>query len=319
MANDKNDSGAAAHQVIVLAFDLVETELSHIPGQLAKALSSPQVTAAIQKTLLDFAKTRTDPNKTQITQVEAAKLFAALGDGVKDAGSDALLDQIKGTPEYKKLQASIEDFKSAASSSSLGIWVDRNKNILYVVGAALVVGTASVLYVTKTGGAAVNLVVNPLQGKQFDVVQLGKLKIKAELWEFKPDAAILGARVFGTLEWQKVSVELKLGILAQAADIQKVEGAAMVKFGPTNLSLTGEALPQTRVVNLALKLDYRGAAGNGKFNVGIGATYQDQLLGGQLNAGYQTKGVNLGVSGNVGQQKGGGAQFGGLFTITIPL
>ncbi len=320
MGNDKNDPGAAAHQVIVLAFDLVDTEIAKIPGQLKTALESAQVKAAIEKTLLDFAKSRTDPNQTQITDAEATKLFAALGDGVKDAGSKAFLDQVKNTPEYKKLQSSIEDFKTAAGSSALGIWVDKNKNILYVVGAALVVGTSSVLYVTKTGGAGVDLVVSPLNGKKFDVVQLGKLKLQAELWEFKPDARILGARVFGTLEWQKVTIDLKFGLLAQAADVQKVEGAAVVKSGGFNLSLTGEGLPQTRVVNLGLKLDYKGTAGNGKFNVGIGAMYQDQLMGGQLNAGYETKqGVNFGLSGNVGQQKGGGAQFGGLLTITIPL
>lgn len=320
MGNDKNDPGAAAHQVIVLAFDLVDTEIAKIPGQLKTALESAQVKAAIEKTLLDFAKSRTDPNQTQITDAEATKLFAALGDGVKDAGSKAFLDQVKNTPEYKKLQSSIEDFKTAAGSSALGIWVDKNKNILYVVGAALVVGTSSVLYVTKTGGAGVDLVVSPLNGKKFDVVQLGKLKLQAELWEFKPDARILGARVFGTLEWQKVTIDLKFGLLAQAADVQKVEGAAVVKSGGFNLSLTGEGLPQTRVVNLGLKLDYKGTAGNGKFNVGIGAMYQDQLMGGQLNAGYETKqGVNFGLSGNVGQQKSGGAQFGGLLTITIPL
>lgn len=320
MANGKNDPGAAANQVIVLAFDLFETEIADLPSQLAIALDSPQVRASIQKTLLDFAKTKIDPNKTQITAAEAAKLFEALGTGVKEEGSKVLLAQIKNTPEFKKLESSLEAFKTAAASTSLGVWVDHNKNILYVVGAALVVGTASVLYVTKTGGPIVKQIVNPLQDKQFDVVQLGKLKIKAGLWKFEPDAAVLGAKVVGEVKWQQVMVEVKFGILAQAADIQKVEGAVVVKSGGFHLNLTGEGLPQTRQVNLGLKLDYKGTTRNGNFNVGIGAMYQDQLMGGQLNAGFETKqGVNFGLSGNLGQQKGGGTQYGGLFTITIPL
>ena len=102
MANDKNDPGAAANQVIVLAFDLFETEIADLPSQLAIALDSPEVRASIRKTLLDFAKTKIDPNKTQITEAEAAKLFQALGEGVKDEGSKVLLAQIKNTPEYKK-------------------------------------------------------------------------------------------------------------------------------------------------------------------------------------------------------------------------
>lgn len=320
MGNETNDPGAAAHQIIVLAFDLVDSEIERIPNQIATAMNSPAVKAAIEKSLLDFAKTRTDPNKTQVSDAEAKKLFEALGKGVKDAGGDALLEQIKKTPEYQKLQGSIENFKKAAESSSLGVWVDKNKGILYVIGAALVVGTSSVLYITKTGGTVVNTAVSPLQGKEFDVVKIGALKLQAALWEFKPDAQILGAKVLATVTLQKVTINLKLGVLAQGAEVQKVEGAAVVKSGPIQFTATTEAKPQTNVVNLGLKLDYTGAAGNGKFNIGIGAMYQDNLASGQLNAGYQTKsGVNFGLSGNVGQQKSGGPAYGGLFTVTIPL
>jgi hypothetical protein len=309
----------AAHQVIVLAFNLVDSEVAQLPNQIAQALQSPPVQSAIQKSLLDFAKTRAGAANTTVSNEEANKLLESLSSGVKDAGSQKLLEEIKKTPEYKQLEASLEGFKKAAESSALGVWVDKNKNILYVVGAALVVGTASVLYITKTGGKLVNMAVSPLQGKQFEVLQIGTLKISAGLWDFQPDARIFGARIDATKNWENVSVELKLGVLAQGAEIQKAEGSAVVKSGPFSVTLTGDTKPQVQQVNLGLKLGYQGVVGNGKFNIGVGAMYQDQSVSGTLNAALQTKNATFGLQGNVGEGKGGGLQYGGMLTVTVPL
>lgn len=65
--------------------------------------------------------------------------------------------------QFRELETSVEAFKKAAESSALGVWMDKNKKVLYVVGAALVVGTAGVLYVTKTGGSLVNKAVDPFR------------------------------------------------------------------------------------------------------------------------------------------------------------
>jgi hypothetical protein len=43
----------AAHQVFVLAFQLVETEIDRLPSQLGEALGSPPVQAAIEKAGVD--------------------------------------------------------------------------------------------------------------------------------------------------------------------------------------------------------------------------------------------------------------------------
>jgi hypothetical protein len=294
MGDTKPDTIDAASQVIVLAFDLVDSEITRLPNQIAKALASPLVQDSIKKTLLDFAKTRAKAGGTVVSDDEARKLFGSLGTGVKDAASQDLLNQIKKTAEFKELAASLDDFKRAAESTSLGVWVDKNKNILYVVGVALVVGTAGVLYVTKTGGAIVDLAVDPLKDKKFEVLQIGRLKIAASLWEFKPDARILGARVFGTLTWEKVKVDLKLGVLAEGDKIKEAEGEAAVKSGPFSVAVTGKTKPQVQEVNLALKFSYDGVIGNGQFNLGVGAIY------------------------NVHPQKGGAPEYGGMITLTIP-
>ncbi len=323
MANGKSDVMDAAHQVIVLAFDLVDAEVSDLPGQALKALQSPPVQDAIKKTLLDFAKSKAKTGTTVVTDAEAKKLLDSLGTGVKDAASKDVIDQIKKSPEYKKLEASLNGFQKAAASSALGVWIDRNKKILYVVGAALVVGTGAVLYLTKTGGKVLNKVIDPLKGSEIEVLQIGKLKFKVGLWDFQPDARILGARVFSTAQWEKVTLELKLGLLAQGTQVQEVQGAAVVKSGPFNVTVTGDDKPQSHQVNLGLKFGYDGRIGNGKFDLSVGAMYerqnQNQQVSATLEASLKTKNATFGLQGNVGPQKGGGVQYGGLFTVTIPL
>lgn len=317
MADPKPDVMDAAHQVFVLAFDLVGSEFERLPDQVAKVLASAPVQAAITKSLLDFAKTKAKtPNSTVVSGEEAKKLVESLQKSVSDAAGDELLKQIKKTPEYLKLQASIEAFTKAAASSTLGVWVDKNKTILYVVGAALVVGTGTVLYVTKTGGSVLDTALDPLKGKTFEVLQIGKLTIKAGLWDFKPDARILGARVIGAATWEKVKLELKFGMLAEEADIKQIEGGAAIKSGPVSINFTADAKPQTKTVNLGLKVDYKVD----KFSLGVGAMYKDDLASASASASYTTKHAAFGLTGNIGQQKGSSnPQYGALFTVTIPI
>jgi hypothetical protein len=315
MPDADSDVLDAAHQIFVLAFDLADAEITRLPDQLNSALTSPLVQAAIEKTLLDFLKTTPAAGNTVMSGAEAQKLVTALEKGVGDPLSKELRDKIKATPEFKRLEKSIEAFKKAAASSTLGVWVDKNKNVLYVVGAALVVGTATALYVTKTGGALLNTALDPLKGKEFEVLQIGKLGMKAGLWDFKPDARVLGARVLGTVDWEKIKLDLKFGILAEGAVIQEVEGAAVLKSGAFSITMTGSDKIQAHQVNLGLNVGYE----KGNFNLGVGAMYKDDALSGTANLFYKTKNVTYGLQGNIGEQKGGGMQYGAMFLVTIPI
>jgi hypothetical protein len=311
---DSDDVFDASHQLFVLAFQLVDSEIDLLPGQLDAALSSPQVQAAIEKTLLDFL--RTTPSSTDVMSgAEAEKLITALKKNVSGPLNKQVLDKIKATPEYKRLEKSLKAFEAAAKSSALGAWVDRNKGILYVVGAGLVVGTATVLYITKTGGSALDTALGPLKDHNFDILQIGKLKIGAGLWNFQPDARIFGARVTGSMDWERVKVDLKFGVLAEGPAIQQVEGEAVIKTGPINLNLTGAENFQKHQINLGFNANYE----RGKFTVGVGAVYKDELLTGVANAGYKTGIGTVGLKVDAGERKGGGTNYDALLMLTIPI
>ena len=319
MADGKPGTIDAASQVIVLAFDLVDKTLPDTPTILANALQSAQVQNAITKTLYDYATSKAKKGVSIDSPEEGRKLLEAMGDEVLDAAADDVLKQIKKTPQFKALEASVVTFRKTVETSALGVWVDRNKGILYVVGVGLVAGTAGALYYTKTGGTLVNKAIDPLKGKKFEVLQIGTLNFGVELWEFKPDARTLGAKVITGKTWQAFSVELKLGLMAEGASIQQVDGSALVKSGAFSVNVTGNAKPQTQQVNLGLKLDYSGVIDNGTFNIGIGAMYQDNKGSATLGASYKTGPAKFGLEGNVGPKDGGGVQYGGLLTLSVDL
>lgn len=310
---------AAAH-VVVLAFDLVDATLPTTPDLLARALQSPVVQDAVKKTLLDYANTRVKKGAGGVdSSEEGRKLLEAIGEGVVDAAGKNVVAEIKKSRQYRALEASLVTFQKTAATSSLGVWVDQNQGILYVVGVALVAGTAGVLYYTKTSAAIVGKTIELAKNREFQILQIGTLKFGAALWDFRPDARVLGAKILTTKTWKNLSLDLKLGLLAEGSAIQQVEGSAVVKSGAFSVNVTGLANPQVQQVNLALSLDYTGVIDSGTFNVGIGAAYQDQKGSGKLGASYKSGGTKVGLEANVGPADSGGVQYGGLLTLSVDL
>jgi hypothetical protein len=309
----------AAQRVVVLAFDLVDAEITNMPGQIVKALQSPQIQDAIKKTLMGFAKSQGKASSTVISDEDAKKFLESLRTGAKDAATKALLDQVKNTHEYRMLEGSLEAFKKAAASTSLGIWVDKHRKVLYIVGTCLGLGTAAVLYITKSGGPLLTKALEPLKDHEFEVLTIGKLTIKTSMWDFQPDARIAGAKIHGTGNWERVNVDVKLGILAQGTQVQAAEGEAVVKSGGFLVTLNGGIKPQVHQVNLGLKFGYDGVVGNGKFNLGVGVIYKEDTVNGTLGATLKTKDITYGLQGNIGSKAGGGVQYGGLLTLTVAL
>ena len=298
MSDDAPGVLEATAEVVELSFSLVDAEVSMLPEQLPKAIGSPQVQEAIKKSLLDFAKTRSTKADTVVSGPDAQKFIEKLAEDSGKAALDSLGQQVQKTDAFKRLEASLKAFEKAAGSSSIGVWASENGTLLKVVGAMLIVGSGTVLYVTKTGGAMLNTALAPIEGKQFEVLAIGALKFKAGIWDFQPDARIFGARVGASAKWNKVDIDLKLGVLAEGPLIKQVEGAAVLKSGPIAVNLTAGAKPQTNVVNLGLRVDYQI---NDKVNIGLGAFYKVP----EPEKGHQ---------GYFDDRP----QYGGMLTVTIP-
>jgi hypothetical protein len=61
------------------------------------------------------------------------------------------------------------------------------------------------------------------------------------VWNIDPAAQVLGAKVITTKTWDAVSVELKLGVLAEGTTVQQVDGAALYS-GQFTLASVGDVI-----------------------------------------------------------------------------
>ncbi|HLK67498.1 MAG TPA: hypothetical protein VKU19_28875 [Bryobacteraceae bacterium] len=98
--------GDATTQVVVLAFDLFGQQLASFPTLLQKSLSDKNVQDAIQSALDSFILKRmaAGTGMNPLTAKDAQDLLAAIGGSAGGKLSDAALQQIKASPEYKRLE-----------------------------------------------------------------------------------------------------------------------------------------------------------------------------------------------------------------------
>ena len=308
MGNDSDSTKSAASVVdaasntVILAFDLLDSQISSLPDELAKSLQKPEVETAIRAVLTDFIMNKQKSGTTRVSDQEATQLANALKDKVAGKITDDVLKQVKETQEYKKLEQSLTDLEKAVKAAPVGVWVDRNKNILYIVGAGLVVGGATALYVTKTGGKVVDFTASQLTGKSVQVFKVGKFSLSGQLVKFEPETRTVGGAITGTEKWDRLDVSVQLGVIATGSDVKQVDGKVVFKSRDINLSITGSAQPAQKTVNLGLGLEMKGTGLPGPLTIGLGVVVKDGKADqGQLSAAMKTKAGDFGLTGSAGK------------------
>lgn len=292
----------AASNTVILAFDLLDSQVTRLPDELAKALKKPEVEAAIRSLLTDFVMSKQKLGTTRVSDQEASQLASALKDKVGGKVTDDVLKQIKETSEYKQLEKSLTDLEKAVTASPVGVWVDRNKNILYIVGAGLVLGGATALYVTKTGGKVVDFTASQLTGKSVQIYKVGKFSMAGQLVRFEPETRTVGAAITGTEKWDRLDVSIQLGVIATGGDVKQIDGKVVFKSQDINLAITGSAQPAQKTVNLGLGLEMKGTGLPGPLTIGLGVVVRDGRADqGQLSASMKTKAGDFGLTGSAGK------------------
>jgi hypothetical protein len=306
--------GDATIRVVALAFDLVEDEIQNLDTLLAKSMQEPAVRAAISSALSNFISKRmaSGAGTADMSEKDALEFFKTLQAGAGSKITDSVTQQIKNTPEYKRLEKALKDFESAAKSSPMGVWVSRNDKLLIVVGLALVVGGATGLYITKTGSGALDFAISQVTSKPLDIVHVGSFSLRGELLAFAPQTRTIGVALGATEKWQKVEVTVKLGVVAAGAQVQKIDGSMVVKTDDVTVSVTGTAAPAEKKINLGLSLGFnKGTMSN--LTIGLGAVITDNnLSGGTVNAGFKTRVGEFG-----GTFQGDGKEHKALATWTV--
>ncbi len=310
-------AGEASTELVVLAFDLAKNEIPELPKVLQSVLNSEDVKLGIQQAMNEFYLTRLAEGKpvgTDMGSKDAIELFQAV---LKQSGGDVgdgVLKQVKATPQFKKLEAALKDFESALKTSPLGVFVDKNKGIVYVTGIALVVGGAAALFVTKTKSKVTDLAVGQLKGKPIPIFKVGNFSLKGSLLAFQPERRQLGVGFTGTEKLGAVEVSLTVGVIASTAGVQQVNGAVVVKSDQWSVKFTAtETLPQ-RKTDLHLTLDFDKMKLQPKLGLGM-ITQSDKPLGFSAEGSIRPlPGVDLGLKGSKE-----GKNISGLLMLSIDL
>jgi len=282
MPENGSNMGDAFGGLVVLAFDLLDDEIGRTPERLALALQSPVVLATAQKGLLGFANAKLKTQTTQMTPEDIKRLQSIGGDVLSKASED-YLRQITKSAAFKDLEKQVDKFKDALASSALGVWVDRHKGIVYIVGAALAVGAGVAIYVTKPPGPVAAMGMRQLEKLQFEVVKLGALKLGVGGITFDPTAELVGAKLTGKLAWERLKIDIALQVVTKSAAVSQVGGEVMVKYGSFDLTGVARKDMSKPTVDLTLKLNARKDA----FNLSVAAQVKDGQFGGSAATGYQ--------------------------------
>jgi hypothetical protein len=309
----KTDLGDAISQVVIVAFDLAESKAKNLPQLLNDSLQSDAVQKAIREGLQTFAMKKVASGTTTVSDDETKELLKLL-EKVGGKAGDGLTDEIKKSSEYKRLEEKIKALEKTLACSPMGVWVDKNKGLVLVVGIGIAFGSAAALFLTKTGGPVVDLPIGLLKEKPFQLFKVGGFTLKGQLLEFKPDKQILGAGILATQKWEKIELSFKIGIIATGEHVKEVNGQAVVKSNEFSLSFTGAAKPEEKKINLGIGMGFTSSSLPGPLNISVGAVVTDgEVTGGTLKAGMKTKAGTFGFDGQTS-----GAETRGLATWSIP-
>ena len=266
-------------ETVVLAFDVAGWTEPRGTERIAK---SKEVVDAINKELARQGQqlvARHFAGET-IGEDQALKMLAA--------GGGKLLEDRKRELEQR--------VKCAYSESPLGVWLDRNKWVIYVV-VPLVVGSAGTwMYVARVGDTPASWATSMANVKKdWKVQHLGKLTLGTEDVTFVPSRREISGKAFGMLDWERLSVRLTLG-----------GGMAEDKFAGANVQADIKTAV-TRDLELFARSGLGGIGTDLKGSSAVGLRYNGSGAGANLSLSlsgilaYQPQGVSsAGASASAG-------------------
>jgi hypothetical protein len=282
---------------VVLTFDLLEDPAALAQKDLKRALRAKEVRAEMQKA---FASAAEDVIKKHhkgkpVTEREAVD-FLAKGGGV--------VGERMGRELSETLTCKLKE-------SPLGVWIDRNEWVLYVVVPVVVAGGAygaKLMYDARVGDTPASWA-TALAGKHLTFRPLGGLKIGATDIEFVPSKREVGVKLFVTKNWEKVEATLTFGGGMAEDELSKANAAASAKI-PLGMRYKGVAGASTLDLSLKGFLEKDAAAGGTTYGGSASATLKTDL--GPLPTSLTARGEwkNRGTG-------GGGPEYGVYFDVEL--
>jgi hypothetical protein len=130
-----------AQDVLAFVIEFPQGELPLLQGQIEKVLQSDAVKKKLQEQLFEYAFEKT--KRGEVFAPIDPKLGEALLKGIGETGQKELVNLVLKDEPARRILRAFDDFKRALSQTPMGVWVDKNKGWLIVVGVVLAVGGAA--------------------------------------------------------------------------------------------------------------------------------------------------------------------------------
>lgn len=290
-----------AQDLLAFVIEFPAGEIPLLPAQIEKVLKSDSLNEKLQETVLSFAMERT--RKGGVFEASDPKLGVAILKAGGDAAQKELLDQIKNGLPAKRVIGAFNNFSAALKQTPMGVWVDKERNWLIVVGVVLAVGGTAALFYTRTDSAMVNFPISQLKGKAIPLWSPGSFKLSGSVIEFQPAQRKLGLEIIAEQKWEKLDLAVKLGVVGSDPQSKQADGHAFV----TSKDFTSI---QTKY-SLGVELKIDDALPN-PITLGLHAAVTDnKFSGGDLSANMKFQNVNIGVKAQTDSKS-----YSGLLTLS---
>lgn len=220
---------------VVLAFEVVTIAVIDRDRFVALAFKDPKVKEAIDAELLRVSQELLKNSGAAPVPNASQKLATAFLDKSFDALGPGVLDQIKKSPQFKRLEATTKRLGEAFEATPVGAWMDKNDTILYISATILALGGATALYISRAGDDVTKYVMPIAKGIRPKITVLGRLELSPGITKFVPSKREVQLELDASAKWRSVKVEFKFAAHAVETAVG-VSGSAKIVVPQSNFS-----------------------------------------------------------------------------------
>jgi hypothetical protein len=274
----------AVKDTFLMGVQVTGSTAKDLDEHLKKALQSPQLQNAIKSTLEEMAKKKLGEVPVQFSEEDSKKFLGELGKKGAEALGDSVKEQIQQTPQYKDLERRAQRILDALKCSPTGVWFDQNKMVLYILGAGVLVGGATAMYVARGGDAVTEPLTSLIKDKKIRVPIPGNLEFSASGFKFVPSKREVDVDLGLSGQWKTVKADFKVNVQAVERNVQAAAaGTVVIPFRMGLIRAEGSFDPRnSQVAPLRLGLGLGITPGGG---VKLDLVGSLQLRGTEVTAG----------------------------------
>ncbi len=301
----------AVADTAVVGIELVGAVGEDLDGIIARALRKTDLVLEVEKGFKAIAedklKKSLTPTFTEKEAIDAAKKVAT---GVGKAAGDAVLNEVKKTPQYRDLEAAAKKVVDSLACSPVGVFVNENKTWLYIVGAGAVVAGGVAMYVARSGDEITQPILSALGTKSVSFKPIGSLEVEIGAGDlgFKPKEQLIEGKLFANIKWKKMQVKFEVTAKAVGSQVTTAGKAQVIIPIKPGLGFTAAGTYDQGKKDYSLavgvdispvkgvKIDLFGGYGNPLSNPAVAKPNVFQDIPGRDGPGAPNQGLFLGGS-----------------------